>query len=83
MITWDAVGEAFWVAKRDGEHYGFIEKTADARYIAFNHISEPVGRYTRVEDAKVAMAGLEAWITAGEARAERKAMTNRQLRAVG
>lgn len=56
--TWARVDTDFYVASRDGEFVGYVDRAADGTYIAFDGRSTPVGRYDDLRDAQRAAEGV-------------------------
>lgn len=57
QATWTAVEDGFFVASRDGEYLGYVERTADGHIIGFDGRSTPVGRYDDLPEAQRAVEG--------------------------
>ncbi|GAA4782520.1 MULTISPECIES: hypothetical protein [Microbacterium] len=53
--TWSRVQSGLHVGNRDGEFLGFVEKGPDGRFVAFDGHAEPVGTFTRLEEAEGAV----------------------------
>jgi hypothetical protein len=51
-VTWTEVEPGFHVASRGGEFAGFVEKTPDGSFVAFDEYSTPIGRFPALRDAQ-------------------------------
>lgn len=58
--TWARVDAGFHVASRAGEFLGYVDRSADGSYLAFDGRSTPVGRYDTLRDAQRAVITTDA-----------------------
>lgn len=57
--TWARVDAGFHVASRDGEFLGYVDRSADGSYLAFDGRSTPVGRYESLRAAQRAVISVD------------------------
>lgn len=55
-LTWTEVEPGFHVASRGGEFGGYVERTGDGSFVAFDEYSTPVGRYATLTAARRSLA---------------------------
>lgn len=65
--TWARVDSGFHVASRAGEFLGYVDRSADGSFLAFDGRSTPVGRYDTLREAQRAVLSVDA-LAAGKAR---------------
>lgn len=58
--TWATVEHDFYVASRDGEFVGYVDRAADGSYVAFDGRSTPVGRYDDLREAQRAVESVKS-----------------------
>lgn len=58
--TWARVDSGFYVASRDGEFVGSVDRSPDGSYLAFDSRSTPVGRYDTLEAAQRAAESIKS-----------------------
>jgi hypothetical protein len=51
-LTWTEVEPGFHVASRSGDFGGFVERTSDGSFVAFDEYSSPIGRYASLPAAQ-------------------------------
>ncbi|PRI11024.1 hypothetical protein [Leucobacter massiliensis] len=56
-VTWAMVEDDFYVGSRAGEFLGYVDQSADGRYLACNMFSHPIGEYGSLDDAMNAVHG--------------------------
>lgn len=74
-LTWTEVEPGFHVASRGGEFGGFVERTADGSFVAFDEYSSPIGRFTGLSEAQGSVTTTTT--PANERRRRRLARTGR------
>ena len=57
--TWARVDAGFQVASREGEFLGYVDRSADGSYLAFDGRSTPVGRYESLRAAQRAVISVD------------------------
>lgn len=55
-LTWTEVEPGFHVASRSGEFGGFVERTGDGSFVAFDEYSSPIGRFPHLAAAQRSLA---------------------------
>lgn len=53
--TWNEADDGLYVAQRDGDFFGYIDRNDDGSYVAFDRFSSPVGRYASLAAAKASL----------------------------
>jgi hypothetical protein len=54
-VTWTEVEPGFHVGSRGGEFAGFVEKTPDGSFVAFDEYSTPIGRFPALREAQASV----------------------------
>lgn len=52
---WNQAEEGLYVAQRDGDFFGYIDRNDDGSFVAFDRFSSPVGRYATLTSAKASL----------------------------
>ncbi|QCQ16645.1 hypothetical protein [Microbacterium sp. RG1] len=53
--TWNQADDGLYVAQRDGDFFGYIDRNDDGSFVAFDRFSSPVGRYATLAAAKASL----------------------------